>query len=155
MYECDPNIGLFRYYTPAMVAANASLAEDAWEVYKMPIQGDYCDMWFEACRNDFFCGDGDFFSCARIPPPGPPPVTRLPGGAIAGIVIGSIVLFITLVFMVVLIRNERRGTPVFQKISADEAEPLKSSANQTTGQAGARTPSGASGGNQQTEIMTI
>lgn len=33
----------------------------------MPIQADYCDAWFTACRHDLFCAedDGNFFSCAR------------------------------------------------------------------------------------------
>ena len=33
---------------------------------KMPIKASYCDSWFEACKNDKFCGDGDYFSCAAI-----------------------------------------------------------------------------------------
>ena len=32
----------------------------------MPIKASYCDSWFEACKNDKFCGDGDYFSCAVI-----------------------------------------------------------------------------------------
>ena len=32
----------------------------------MPIQADFCDAWWLACRNDLFCSTdgGDFFSCA-------------------------------------------------------------------------------------------
>jgi len=145
LYECDPNAGLYRKYSPLDVLKDPSLAPNAWELFKMPIKGDYCDAWFDACRAQLFCGDGDFFSCARIPPP-PLPVYNLSPGAIAGIVIGSVVLFITCVFLIVLIRNERRGTPVFQKIDAEDSQPLKSS-NPTNQVAGAT--------QRQNEITTI
>lgn len=37
-------------------------------MYHVPIRADYCDAWFDACRNDLFCaaGGGDYFSCARV-----------------------------------------------------------------------------------------
>lgn len=125
LYECDPNAGLYRKFPPKAVLADPTLAEEAWAIQRMPIKGDYCDAWFESCRQQLFCGDGDFFTCKRVPPPGPPPQTVLPPGAIAGAVIGSVVLFLTLVFLIVLIHRERRGTPVFLKISAEDSRPLE------------------------------
>jgi hypothetical protein len=34
----------------------------------MPIKASYCDAFFDACKNDLFCGHGDFFACARVNP---------------------------------------------------------------------------------------
>ena len=122
-YECDPNAGLFRKYTPAFVLANPQYINDTWEIYQLPIKGDYCDAWFDACRFDSFCGDGDFFSCSKIyaPPPSPPVLTS---GIIAGIVIGSILLVMAIIVLAFLIRRERLGRPVFHRIDMDDTTPL-------------------------------
>jgi hypothetical protein len=34
----------------------------------MPIKASYCDAFYEACKNDLFCGHGNFFECARVNP---------------------------------------------------------------------------------------
>ena len=39
-------------------------AENAWQLYKMPIKASFAESWYRACANDLFCGDGDFFDCA-------------------------------------------------------------------------------------------
>jgi folate receptor len=122
MYECDPNAGLFRKNTPEEIANNSTLIGTEWELEAMPIQGDYCDAWFVACRYESFCGDGDFFSCAKLPSgPNPP----LSGGAIAGIVFGGVFLLGTLCILAVLIHNERHGTPLIQKITAEDTQYLE------------------------------
>lgn len=86
-YECDVTAGLYRRFTNAQHAAcdgqevghyNATLnytctsdgwggvAENKWELYRMPIKASFADAWHRACANDYFCGgfDGNFFSCA-------------------------------------------------------------------------------------------
>jgi folate receptor len=91
-YECEPAAGLFRRYPDGLLhdrdgheaydakcdmyseTYDESYAEtncdmgfhghNSWEIYKMPIKASYCDAWYLACRNDMFCGDGDYFSCA-------------------------------------------------------------------------------------------
>jgi len=131
-YECDRNVGLFRKYTPQDIINDPSLEGEEWVVENMPIQGDYCDAWYDACRFDSMCGDGDFFSCARIPPV-EPVTTVLSPGAIAGVVIGCIVLVAALCFLIVLIRNERKGTPVFQKMHPDDSRPLDKPTGATVG----------------------
>jgi len=65
-YECDPNIGLWRkYWDQATAGANYN----EWEIEGMPIDADYCDAMFRACKNDLFCGvgGGNYFSCAVVP----------------------------------------------------------------------------------------
>jgi hypothetical protein len=39
-----------------------------WEIHRMPIKASYCNAFYEACKNDFFCGHGNFFECARVDP---------------------------------------------------------------------------------------
>lgn len=55
-YECDPNVGLWKI-TP----------NHTWKIYGMPIRSSYCDAWYQACYNDYFCASdgGSYFSCAR------------------------------------------------------------------------------------------
>jgi folate receptor len=129
-YECDPNAGLFRKYTPKNVSDDPTLIGSEWELYKLPLKGDYCDAWFQACRFESFCGNGDFFECSKIYSAPPPPSSTLSAGAIAGIVIGSICLVASVFCIAILIRNERRGRPMFQKINADDSQPLTKDAVQ-------------------------
>ena len=46
--------------------ATADCSHNSWELFQMPIKASYCDAWYEACADDFFCASegGDFFSCA-------------------------------------------------------------------------------------------
>jgi folate receptor len=71
-YECDVNAGAYRKCSDAEVAAAGDDADNecaynTWELYKMPIKKSYCDAWYKACYNDYFCGgsDGNYFSCAE------------------------------------------------------------------------------------------
>jgi folate receptor len=88
-YECEPNIGLYRKYVeqgqpqyeggdaetynpacdPYALEYNASLTCDhnTWQVSGMPIKASYCDAWWLACRDDYFCAHdgGSYFSCAE------------------------------------------------------------------------------------------
>jgi hypothetical protein len=34
----------------------------------MPIKASYCNAFYDACKDDLFCGYGNFFECARIDP---------------------------------------------------------------------------------------
>jgi len=59
-YECEPNAGLYRKF-------NSTQTEhpefNEWQMYKMPIKKSYCNAWYDACYNDYFCGGGNFFEC--------------------------------------------------------------------------------------------
>jgi folate receptor len=60
-YECEPNAGLFRKYSADQEGVHPDF--NAWQMHQMPIKQSYCDAWFDACRNDYFCGKGEFFEC--------------------------------------------------------------------------------------------
>ncbi|KAL7540854.1 hypothetical protein ACHAXR_010438 [Thalassiosira sp. AJA248-18] len=60
LYECEPSAGLFRKFDESE-ALDPDYNE--WQLHKMPIQKSFCDSWYTACKNDYFCGDGDFFAC--------------------------------------------------------------------------------------------
>ncbi|KAH9246220.1 hypothetical protein BASA81_016254 [Batrachochytrium salamandrivorans] len=114
-YECDPNLGLFRQYPP--MADGSTRANETgleWMVAKVPIRGDYCDAWWQACREDLFCavGDGDVFQCSAYYEEHNPSSPYSPG-EIAGIVIGSLAILCLVVSVVALIRRERVGKPLF------------------------------------------
>lgn len=80
-YECDVNMGLYRKYPEgtydprcdkkssqfdAAFSAAHKCNHNSWEVEGMPIKASFCNAWFNACSEDFFCAeaDGNFFSCA-------------------------------------------------------------------------------------------
>lgn len=72
-YECDPNAGLYRRYSDEEVAADiAANGEETntntWEMYKMPMKASFCNDWYAACYDDYFCSvdNGNFFSCAEV-----------------------------------------------------------------------------------------
>lgn len=63
-YECEPNAGLFRKYTDEEAATVGHEGEgNQWQMEGMPIQAGYCNAWYDACRNDHFCGLGSFWEC--------------------------------------------------------------------------------------------
>ena len=81
-------------YVPTADDPNAPGNE--WIVADMSIKGDYCDMWYEACQYDNFCGAGDFFNCSREYQAADNKQNStvsgdLTPGGIAGIVVGSVV----------------------------------------------------------------
>jgi folate receptor len=140
-YECDPNVGLFRQFPPFL--SNGQVNPDAigmeWAIRSMPIQGDYCDSWFQACRNDMFCTvtTEDKLDLQLCPTSSGPlrsaPLTQTPtlnvtnltnaptygseviltSGTVALITIGSILIAFLCGMVLVMIRRERIGTPMF------------------------------------------
>lgn len=127
-YECDVNVGNFRRF-PKGVFNASDPTHNTWELFKMPIRGDYCDAWFEACREDLFCATegGDFFSCARQYLKDQSPgvednkdgAPSLSHGAIVGITIAAVLVAALSVFVVVLVRRERQGRAMFAPLVND------------------------------------
>jgi folate receptor len=96
-YECEPAAGLFRKYpederlhdreghevhdtrcdkyhedyNETHAEKNCTMGghgHNSWEIHRMPIKASYCNAFYEACKNDLFCGHGNFFECAKISP---------------------------------------------------------------------------------------
>lgn len=80
-YECEPSAGLFRKFNTQQYDARCDPSHDtydqnwqeancngdahnAWQMHNMPIKASYCDAWYTACKNDYFCGSGSFWDCA-------------------------------------------------------------------------------------------
>lgn len=125
-YECEPNAGYFRRFHPDDF--NASNPDhNAWELEGMPIKASYCDAWFEACRNDLFCGNGNFFECANIwenHDNSETVIVSEDSGAdpalIAGILLAGIVAVVAVIFVAHLVRRERAGAPMFNPLVQDD-----------------------------------
>jgi len=139
MYECSPHIGLYRRYpvidptTGEEVFDPNNEDHNNWEVSQMPIKASYCNSWFDACRADRFCGEGDYFECANIYEESLPVVEEkvLSDGAKAGISVAVIVAVGLAVALCLVYRRERQGKPVFAPLGSvkpDEAE-LATNAN--------------------------
>lgn len=65
LYECDVTIGLYKKCSDERVAneSDAECYQNDWQIQGMPIKASYCNAWYTACRNDYFCGGGNFFDC--------------------------------------------------------------------------------------------
>lgn len=112
LYECDPNAGLFRKYTDPN-----DPDYNEWQMLGMPIKKSYCDSWFDACRNDYFCGQGNFFECEAFYwenlKEEELKEENEKTGLIIGLSIAAAAAFVGIVFSTCLIRKERKGAPMF------------------------------------------
>ena len=127
-YECSPNIGLFRKYHPNTFNSSND-SHNAWEVEGMPIKASYCNAWFDACRNDYFCdaGGGNFFECARVYEEQDQATTivredKTDAGVVVGIIVACVVAVGALVGLVCLIQRERKGAPMFSPLVQDTSQ---------------------------------
>jgi folate receptor len=121
LYECDANAGLYRkYLDPSDPDYNE------WQMFEMPIKKSYCDAWYDACRNDYFCGNGSFFECQNLywedlKEEEENAEESKERKMTIGLSIAGAAAFIGLVFSLFLIRKERSGAPMFAPI-AGQAE---------------------------------
>eukprot|EP00808_Paulinella_micropora_P014738 g28742.t1 len=139
LYECDPNIGIYARYmqnTSENAAWRNSSDFNYWEIWKMPIRGDFCDAWWRACADDLFCSTdgGNFFECAKVYKTAdeytPTFVHKLEAGAIAGITC-AVAFFLCIIFMFI---RERQGVPVFQKLETNDPSEKSTKLNKTSSQ---------------------
>lgn len=112
LYECEPSAGLYRKYKdPSEEDYNE------WQLFEMPIKKSYCDAWFDACRNDYFCGQGSFFECEAFYwanlKEAEDSKDKENTGLIIGLSIAGAAAVIGILFAVFLIRKERKGSPMF------------------------------------------
>lgn len=163
-YECDPNFGLFRRFKPTLPNP-----ENGWELFQMPIKGDFCDAWYTACFNDKFCaeGGGDFFSCAASAETTPTPSPTSGGlgnsndGATEPLSSGTkwvISIFSILgVFMIgwiaLVIYKEKKGTPMFAATMAGEG--LEGGAKQAYDDEGLFVEEAAAPGEKTDDVAAI
>jgi folate receptor len=124
LYECDPNAGLFRKYNDT-----SDPDYNEWQMFQMPIRKSYCDAWYDACRNDYFCGKGSFFECeafywedllqnqtttdANNKSSSSQESANNQSLLILGLSIAAVVAVLGIVFSIVLITRERNGVPMF------------------------------------------
>ena len=122
-YECEPNAGYFRRFHPDdFNASNPN--HNAWELEDMPIKASYCDAWFEACRLDYFCGNGNFFECANIWEEHDNSARTsddVDPALVGGIVVAVFVALVAILFVVLLVRRERAGAPMFNPLVQDDS----------------------------------
>lgn len=109
--------------------------QNNWQILGMPIKASYCDMWYEACYNDLFCGgaSGDFFECAELksphaqPAPAPgPPEFLIPVWAVVLLVVLAVLFLALAAAGAVLVRREMRGDPLFKPLEETD-NPLPTS----------------------------
>lgn len=60
LYECEPAAGLYRKFDDSQ---SNEEGYNEWQMHKMPIKKSYCNAWYDACKNDYFCGQGSYFGC--------------------------------------------------------------------------------------------
>lgn len=125
LYECEPSAGLFRKYDESQEGVDPDYNE--WQLHKMPIQKSFCDSWYTACANDYFCGDGDFFACNVVYEETQDAVTAREAAVqeqkeVTGLIIGLSVLggvaVLGVGFAIFLYHREKQGNPVFTPVDA-------------------------------------
>jgi len=134
LYECDVNTANYRKCTDEQADNNVVLEDgtdcsgNKWQMYKMPIKASYCNAWYDACFDDYFCGNGDFFSCAMIPPEEEPLVIegsskkskKTPQSAIA-LIVCLLAAVLCLCFCAsFMVKRERQGEPIFERLVATD-----------------------------------
>jgi len=113
-YECEPSAGLFRKYNDTQ---QDHPDFNTWQLYKMPIRKSFCDAWYTACYNDYFCGGGSFFGCAayyhdkvEVEQEQQQAEDRK---LVIGLSVAGAVAVLAVFFAIFLIRHEKRGKPIF------------------------------------------
>ena len=125
-YECDVNIGLWRVYNDPI---NESNGENSWQIFGMPIKASYCNAWYNACYNDYFCGNGSYFECARlynefdnISILQEEVENKINTGLVVGLIVAAIIVIILCISVVYIISRERNGKPMFIKELMEDTE---------------------------------
>lgn len=117
-YECEPAAGLFRKHK-----ANATNKPDnynEWQLENMPIKKSFCDGWYTACYDDYFCGKGSYFECSahyRTNLAAQEAAAKEGSGTNTGLVVGLTVGFALAALAIMaafyLVYKEKKGVPVF------------------------------------------
>jgi len=124
-YECDANTGLWRAWTDAQVADPDNFPDaNTWEISNMPIMRSYCDDWFRACHDDYFCAnsDGNFFDCALVAEAEAvvEVEVEVPTVSLPAIIIPAVVVVLVALALAFVIYRERQGKALFTSLIQDE-----------------------------------
>mmetsp|Transcript_4394 Transcript_4394/g.7567 ORF Transcript_4394/g.7567 Transcript_4394/m.7567 type:complete len:295 (+) Transcript_4394:152-1036(+) len=124
-YECEPNAGYYKKYPTGI---DESGEENHWQMDRMPIKASYCDAWYTACADDYFCGDGDYFACANQYEASDSAAASssddgMDGGVIAVIIVGAVLLLLSCIVLAFFVVRERAGRPVFAPLMEKQASP--------------------------------
>mmetsp|Transcript_6118 Transcript_6118/g.13349 ORF Transcript_6118/g.13349 Transcript_6118/m.13349 type:complete len:279 (+) Transcript_6118:105-941(+) len=118
LYECEPSAGLYRLWDEA---ESDHPDYNEWQLHKMPIKKSFCDSWYTACANDYFCGSGDYFECAAYYDANAEKAAAEGdnNGLVIGLSVVGAIAAVGLLFAFYLVRREKQGKPVFT--NSDEA----------------------------------
>ncbi|GAB5354522.1 hypothetical protein AAMO2058_000125700 [Amorphochlora amoebiformis] len=144
-YECSPHAGLYRKwgghacddndpgcsttynatcdeYSSSYIEGACQNQHNTWQMHQMPIRKDYCDSWFIACANDFFCAEsgGSYFGCARTTPYPTPAPAKDDNSALTTELTATVAIVATfsaalLIFLGVCYYKAKTGNPLFYK----------------------------------------
>lgn len=115
LYECEPSAGLYRMFNDSQTDHPEY---NEWQLHKMPIKKSFCDSWYTACANDYFCGAGDYFECAAKYETADAAVAASDSddkGLVIGLSVVGVVAALGLLFAGFLISREKQGKPVFSE----------------------------------------
>jgi hypothetical protein len=118
LYECEPSAGLFRKFNDTQTDHPDY---NEWQLHKMPIKKSFCDSWYTACYNDYFCGEGSYFGCAEYywenlaaaELKAKKDEDEEKNGLLIGLLITGALAVLGLMSAVSLIMRERSGKPIF------------------------------------------
>ncbi|KAL3922030.1 MAG: hypothetical protein SGILL_002426 [Bacillariaceae sp.] len=124
LYECEPSAGLFRKWDASLPEHTANEDYNEWQLSKMPIRKSFCDAWYTACANDYFCGNGDYFECAAYfyeNQAAEEEAAALEAGStnddnqglIIGLSVAGAIAVVAVILAGFLIKREKQGKPVF------------------------------------------
>jgi len=111
LYECEPNAGLFRKFNDSQTDHPEF---NTWQLHKMPIKKSFCDAWYTACYNDYFCGQGSYFQCAAYYEDNKASFEEKEDKALKiGLSVTGVVALLAICFAWCLIHREKKGQPLF------------------------------------------
>jgi folate receptor len=118
-YECEPNAGLYRKFNDSETDHSDF---NEWQMHKMPIKKSFCDSWYTACYNDYFCGKGSFFECSAYYEENLADQQKAAEDKNKALTIGlsvtGAIAAIGVLVAAYLVVHERKGEPVFTPVES-------------------------------------
>jgi len=118
-------------YAKSIFWGNGVYGPNTWQMHKMPIKASYCDAFYTACMDDYFCGEGDFWACSADYKADLAAATaeeeeaalaaakaKLPDWALVLIIALAVIALLITGFVTFIVRKEKQGSPVFTQFDA-------------------------------------